>query len=129
MGFLKWFLRWSFKKEHHQNIAYDAFKPKLKDYHIPHDKQYLKRVRDIFLFCCFTSLRYSDVRNLKRSDIKPDHIEVTTVKTADNLIIELNDHSKAILEKYKDVHFENHMALPVISNQKMNSYRAPVKVA
>ena len=35
---------------------------------------------------------------------------------------ELNDHSKAILEKYKDVHFENHMALPVISNQKMNDY-------
>lgn len=82
----------------------------------------MERVRDVFLFCCFTSLRYSDVRNLKRSDIKPDHIEVTTVKTADSLIIELNDHSKAILEKYKDVHFENHMALPVISNQKMNDY-------
>ena len=30
MGFLKWFLRWSFKKGHHQNIAYDTFKPKLK---------------------------------------------------------------------------------------------------
>ena len=69
------------------------------------------------------------VHNLKRSDVKPDHIEVTTVKTADSLIIELNDHSKAILEKYKDLHFENHMALPVISNQKMNDYRAPVKVA
>ena len=27
MGFLKWFLRWSFKKGHHQNIAYDTFKP------------------------------------------------------------------------------------------------------
>ena len=67
---------------------------KLKDYQIPKDKQYLERVRDVFLFCCFTSLRYSDVRNLKRNDIKPDHIEVTTVKTADSLIIELNDHSK-----------------------------------
>ena len=30
MGFLKWFLRWSFKKGHHQNIVYDTFKPKLK---------------------------------------------------------------------------------------------------
>ena len=29
---------------------------------------------------------------------------------------------KAILEKYKDIHFENNMALPVISNQKMNDY-------
>ena len=106
MGFLKWFLRWSFKK----------------DYQIPKDKQYLERVRDVFLFCCFTSLRYSDVRNLKRSDVKSDHIEVTTVKTADSLSIELNKYSKAILEKYKDIHFENHMVLPVISNQKMNDY-------
>lgn len=54
-----------------------------------------------FLFCCFSGLRYSDVYNLKRSDIKPDHIEVTTVKTADSLIIELNNHSKAILENTK----------------------------
>ena len=30
MGSLKWFLRWSFKKDYHQNIAYDTFKPKLK---------------------------------------------------------------------------------------------------
>ncbi len=129
MGFLKWFLRWSFKKDYHQNIAYDTFKPKLKttpkkvifltweelnrlkDYQIPKDKQYLERVRDVFLFCCFTSLRYSDVRNLKRSDVKSDHIEVTTVKTADSLSIELNKYSKAILEKYKDIHFENHMNL------------------
>ena len=74
--------------------------------------------KDVFLFCCFSGLRYSDVYNLKRSDIKPDHIEVTTVKTADSLIIELNNHSKAILEKYKSVHFEDHKALPVISNQK-----------
>ena len=130
MGFLKWFLRWSFKKDYHQNIAYDTFKPKLKttpkkvifltweelnrlkDYQIPKDKQYLERVRDVFLFCCFTSLRYSDVRNLKRSDVKSDHIEVTTVKTADSLSIELNKYSKAILEKYKDIHFENHMVSP-----------------
>lgn len=30
----------------------------------------------------------------------------------------LNKYSKAILEKYKDIHFENHMALPVISNKR-----------
>ena len=140
IAFLKWFLRWSFKKGYNQNMAYDSFKPKLKntpkkvifltweelnrlkDYKIPQTKQYLERVRDVFLFCCFSGLRYSDVYNLKRSDIKPDHIEVTTVKTADSLIIELNNHSKAILEKYKSVHFEDHKALPVISNQKMNDY-------
>ena len=140
LSFLKWFLRWSFKQGMHSNNAYDAFKPKLKDtqkkiifltweelnklreFKIPPTKQALERVRDVFLFQCFTGLRYSDVFNLRRSDIKGDHIEVTTVKTSDSLIIELNDHSKAILEKYKDVEFENNKALPVITNQKMNDY-------
>lgn len=140
LSFLKWFLRWSFKQGMHSNNAYDAFKPKLKDtqkkiifltweelnklreFKIPPTKQALERVRDVFLFQCFTGLRYSDVFNLRRSDIKGDHIEVTTVKTSDSLIIELNDHSRAILEKYKDVEFENDKALPVITNQKMNDY-------
>ena len=140
LSFLKWFLRWSFKQGMHSNNAYDTFKPKLKDtqkkiifltweelnrlreFKIPPTKQALEHVRDVFLFQCFTGLRYSDVFNLRRSDIKGDHIEVTTVKTSDSLIIELNDHSRAILEKYKDVEFENDRALPVITNQKMNDY-------
>ncbi|PNE25952.1 integrase [Tannerella sp. oral taxon 808] len=140
IAFLKWFLRWCTKKGYCHNTAYEDFNPKLKSapkkvifltndelnklktVEIPHNKQYLERVRDVFLFCCFSGLRYSDVYNLKRSDVKPDHIEITTVKTADSLIIELNNHSKAILEKYKDIHFEDHKALPVISNQKMNVY-------
>ena len=140
LSFLKWFLRWSFKQGMHSNNAYDTFKPKLKDtqkkiifltweelnklreFKIPPTKQALERVRDVFLFQCFTGLRYSDVFNLRRSDIKGDHIEVTTVKTSDSLIIELNDHSRTILEKYKNVEFENDKALPVITNQKMNDY-------
>ena len=140
LSFLKWFLRWAFKKGVHQNNAYDSYKPKLKstqkkiifltwdelnrfrEFKIPSNKQALERVRDVFLFQCFTGLRYSDVFNLRRSDIKGDHIEVTTVKTSDSLIIELNKHSKAILDKYKDVAFEDDKVLPVITNQKMNDY-------
>ena len=140
LSFLKWFLRWAFKKGVHQNNAYDSYKPKLKstqkkiifltwdelnrlrEFKIPSNKQAIERVRDVFLFQCFTGLRYSDVFNLRRSDIKGDHIEVTTVKTSDSLIIELNKHSKAILDKYKDVAFEDNKVLPVITNQKMNDY-------
>ena len=140
LSFLKWFLRWAFKKGLHQNNAYESYKPKLKstqkkiifltweelnklrEFEIPAAKQALDRVRDVFLFQCFTGLRYSDVFNLRKSDIKGDHIEVTTVKTSDSLIIELNNHSKAILDKYKDVAFEDDKVLPVITNQKMNDY-------
>jgi len=140
LGFLKWFLRWSMSKGFHHNNTFETYKPKLKktqkkvvylskneltqleDYPIPEDKLYLYRVRDVFLFCCFTGLRYSDVYNLRRCDIKDDFIEITTVKTNDSLKIELNKTSKRILEKYKPFTFKEDKALPVISNQKMNQY-------
>lgn len=140
LGFLKWFLRWSLEKHFHKNDAYQSFRPKIKDsnktviflteeektkivdYKIPESKAYLDRVRDVLLFTCYTGLRYSDVYNLKRSDIKPGHIEITTVKTSDSLIIEFNKHSRAILDKYAHIPYKNNRALPVISNQKMNDY-------
>ena len=140
LKFLKAFLRWTIRKRYNNNDIFETFKPKLKiaekkvtfltwdelmllyKFEMPVEKQYLDRVRDVFCFLCFTSLRYSDVKNLKRSDVKDDHIEVTTIKTTDNLIIDLNDYSRAILNKYKDVSFEENKVLPVISNQKMNDY-------
>ena len=140
LEFLRWFLRWSLQKGFHHNNCFETFRPKFKktqkkvifltkkelekleNYEIPETKLYLYRVRDVFLFCCFTGLRHSDVYNLKRCDVKDDHIEVTTVKTFDSLRIELNDHSRAILEKYKPFTFPNDKALPVITNQCMNNY-------
>ena len=59
---------------------------------------------------------------LKRADIYGDAVHVYTKKTNDSLAIELNSHSRAILDKYAGVDFPNGLALPVISNQKMNDY-------
>jgi integrase len=140
LGFLKWFLRWAVSKGYNEEKAFQTFMPKFKTaekkvvfleweelmtvykHKIPKRLAYLDRVRDVFCFCCFTSLRYSDVANLKRSDVFDDYISITTVKTADSLKIELNDYSKAILDKYRGIEFEGDLALPVISNQKMNDY-------
>lgn len=137
---LKWFLRWATVKGYCQTLDYINFKPKLKTtekkivfldwaelmtvYNYPFtDKQKtLERVRDVFCFCCFTSLRYSDVANLKRSDVFDGHISLTTIKTADSIKIELNKYSRAILDKYADQQYPGNRALPVISNQKMNDY-------
>lgn len=135
INLLKWFLRWATKKGYNDNLAYATFKPSLKvpekevifltwdelmrlyeyDYSDSPDKA---AVRDCFCLCCFTSLRYSDLANLKKSDIKEDSIEVVTVKTHDRITIDLNDYSRAILNRYKDT--EGEKAMPVISNQKMN---------
>ena len=140
IGLLKWVLRWSASKNLTVDNAFMDFKPKLKtaqktvvfldaqelkqltDFEIPEDKKYLEKVRDVFLFCCYTSVRYSDVYNLCHSHIKGSYIDIVTVKTNDRIVIEFNDKSKAIYDKYKDFHFENGKVFPVISNQKMNSY-------
>ena len=140
LGFLKWFLRWTTAKGYNANTDYVSFKPKLKNtdkrvifltwdelmtvnsFNIPESKHYLDRVRDVFCFCCFTSLRYSDVFNLKRSDITDGVVSITTIKTSDSIRIELNKYSQAILDKYASTPFNGNKALPVISNQKMNNY-------
>lgn len=84
------------------------------------DKPHLGKVRDVFCFCCFTSLRFSDVENLKKTDIKNDKIHIATKKTTDPIVIELNDYAKIILNKYKDVSLEKDLALPVISMTRTN---------
>lgn len=94
----------------------------LMTYDIPKKKEHLDRVRDAFLFCCYSGLRHSDLFNLRRSDVHEDHIKITTVKTAHSLRIELNDMTRPILKKYKHVPYPDNKALPVLSNQKMNDY-------
>lgn len=86
------------------------------------DASALNKTRDLFCFCAFTSLRYSDTAKLKKVDIVGNTIHVTTKKTHDRLTIDLNAKAKAILEKYKDVELPYGLALPTISNQKMNDY-------
>lgn len=95
---------------------------RFREYVIPENKKHLEKIRDVFLFQCFTGLRYSDVFNLRKSDVKEKHIEINSIKTSDNLTIDLNAHSREILLKYKDEDFVQNRALPVISNQKMNDY-------
>ena len=82
----------------------------------------LEKTRDLFCFCCFTSLRYSDMANLRRSDIENNTITVVTQKTNDRISIELNKYAQAILKKYEGEIYKGNLALPVITNQKMNYY-------
>lgn len=143
ISFLKWFLRWATKKGYNNELAFLSFNPKIKtikstdkeivfldweelihvyNFEFPDNKKYLTRVRDVFCFSCFTGLRYSDTANLKRSNVHETYISLTSIKDSDNLKIELNKYSKAILDKYKDEQFPYDRALPVISNQRSNEY-------
>ncbi|GAB4018828.1 site-specific integrase [Spirosoma koreense] len=87
----------------------------------------LNRVRDIFLFCCYTGLAYTDVKSLA-----PEHIvEVDGVecilkernKSGVPSFIPLFPEAIAILNKYTDDEWlrVSNKLLPVISNPKMNA--------
>jgi integrase len=83
----------------------------------------IERAKDIFLFSCFTSLRYSDAIKIKWSDIDGDSFSVTTQKTHDALTIEINKYARAILDKYKDYAEQlGGFVFPHLANQKMNVY-------
>lgn len=141
ISFLQTFFRWCNEKDYLKSKDWEKFKLEIKtirgqqlvfltwdelmkiyDLKFPKDKKYLEHARDIFCFQCFTSLRFSDVYKLKRTDVFPTCICVCTEKTDTELTIELNKYSKAILDKYKDEDYKYNKALPVPSNQKLNEY-------
>ena len=138
ISWVRWFLRWCYDKGYTPSADFDRYRPKFKGSDQQREVVYLTeeelrsiidldlstrpaldRTRDVFLFCCFSGLRYSDVAKLRRSDIKGDHIHVVTKKTDDPLDVELNNFTQAILAKYADRHPDD-LALPIISNQKTN---------
>lgn len=105
---LKVVIRWAYRKRYHHNNMFEAYRPALKsapkkviffnkkeleNFEIPETKLYLIRVRDVFLFQCYTGLRYSDLANLRRCDVHDKYIEITTIKTVDSLRIELMSYA------------------------------------
>lgn len=66
-------------------------------------------IRDIFCFCCFTGLRYSDVSRLRWSDVQDDCIKVVTMKTTNALTIQLNKYSREILDRHRQEHNDNNL--------------------
>lgn len=86
----------------------------------------LEQVRDMFIFSCFTGLAYIDVLNLRKNNIRntfDDSLWIIgkRVKTGITYRVPLLDIPKLIIEKYSGTLPDN-LVLPVISNQKMNSY-------
>lgn len=65
----------------------------------------LLKVKDIFVFGCTVALRYSDLINLKPSNLEKVnnqwHLKVQSKKTKTYTIIKLPDYLIEILEKYK----------------------------
>ena len=86
----------------------------------------LEQVRDVFIFSCFTGLSYIDIKTLKASEIcisfdgKP-WIMRHRQKTDTPVNVPLLKIPLAILKKYEGQLPKGEL-LPVLSNQKLNSY-------
>lgn len=89
----------------------------------------LNVVRDIFVFCALTGLSFSDVEGLKPEHVSVDGegnywIHKARQKTKNICSIPYLESARAIAEKYKEHPLceKRGVLLPVISNQRMNSY-------
>ncbi len=86
----------------------------------------LEQVRDIFIFACFSGLAYIDVKNLTESNIKTMFdgkrwIITKRQKTNTTVEVPLLAIPERIIKKYSGKTKDGSL-LPVISNQKLNSY-------
>jgi site-specific recombinase XerD len=91
--------------------------------------QRLAQVRDIFVFCTFTGLAFTDVQQLAPQHLIKDNngamwIRKNRQKTGNMCNVPVLSAAQRLIEKY-----QNHpdcvkkdVLLPVMSNQKMNAY-------
>jgi len=77
-----------------------------------------EKARDIFIFLCATSMRFSDYDQFKREHIKGSTIQLTMKEGSKPWEIPLNPDSLSILEKYRELA----EPLPKISNAKLSKY-------
>lgn len=92
----------------------------------------LAPARDVFLFCCYTGLRYSDVAALHAGNLHllgangdGDRVlRLIQTKTRATVSIYLSRLAAEILDKYAtpERQFEGARLLPVLANQPMNRY-------
>ncbi|MFI5187221.1 MAG: site-specific integrase [Chitinophagales bacterium] len=88
----------------------------------------LDRVRDLFIFSCYTGLRFQDAQNLTTENLSKNKNKFVLVlsqqKTDATVQIPLFDIAKSIIDKYKESNERKVLKrlLPKISNQKVNSY-------
>src|SRR5690606_18433557 len=107
---LKTFMTWAYEREYHNNLQYKKFRAKedeteviyltmdelLALYNHKFETKKHEHVRDTYCFACFTGLRFSDIKQLRPSNIFDDYIKLNIQKTkVKDHIIPLNDYSKA----------------------------------
>lgn len=144
LSYFRQFINWARNKNYRIHPDFLSYKPKLPKakkavryltledldtlYHLDlSSNDAMDRVRDIFIFQCYTALRYSDVAQLKRENIKTNTngdyiIDILTEKDDDRISFRLPMRAVTIYKKYENNLYEDDLAFPIISNQKYNAH-------
>lgn len=135
---IKTFLNWATQMGYNRVLTYQNYQQKFKDeaannntnlfalkneelktlQRLEISRQALDRTRDMFLFCCFTGLRFSDAYKLEWKDIADNRIDIVTQKTNQHIKIPMNKTLQRIVSKYSENGQKR--VFPTISNQKYN---------
>lgn len=141
---LKYFVNWAEIRGYEINNEYKLFEPTLPSSHIAvkyleieelkriieldlTEQPAMERVRDIFIFQCFTGLRVSDVKLLKKENFEKRKdgrwwIDIETKKDKDRVSFILPKQAVSIYEKYSKNEYEGGYLLPTISDVKYNKH-------
>lgn len=89
---------------------------------LPDEHRNLEEVKNMFLFSCYTGLRFSDIQNLKWRDISFDEakLDVRMIKTSDNIRIPLIPDALHILHDLRDYQIGERYIFKRITNQAIN---------
>lgn len=87
----------------------------------PTGRKTIDRTRNVFVFACYTGLRFSDVMNLRWYNIDGDILDVVSKKTNKRQRFALPNEAMMILSKYPKTPDEPDPYIsPRITNQKYN---------
>ncbi len=122
------FVRWkpTFEQKQREFLSANELN-NLETYKFPIDR--LDRVRDLFVFSCYTGISYSDIMALTPKNLivgmdGNSWISTKRLKTKTSVRVPLLEPAKSILSKYENhpVTIYSGTLLPIITNEKANLY-------
>ncbi|MBP0904315.1 site-specific integrase [Mariniflexile gromovii] len=122
------FMRWkpTWEKKERQFLSENELS-NLETYYFPIDR--LERVRDLFVFSCYTGISYANIIALNDSNIVKgidgnNWVISKRQKTKTPIKVPLLDKAEELIEKYKEHPMTEitETLFPVITNEKLNLY-------
>ncbi|MBU0765676.1 MAG: site-specific integrase [Bacteroidetes bacterium] len=93
---------------------------KLENLMLQNINEKIRNVEQYFLFCCYTGIRYHDVKNLTWQNIRDGYISVKINKTGEPVTIPLTGPASRHL--HADTCINGAPVFRVLTNQKTNDY-------